>query len=75
MSGTAYSTATMPGGARAERSEPGRPLGIAGLCLLALALIWVVAELVPAVHLRDALALRDFTLLEPPPRRLGRPAS
>jgi membrane-associated phospholipid phosphatase len=66
MSGTAYPTATMPGGARAERSEPGPPLGVAGLCLLSLALIWVVAELVPAVHLRDALALRDFTLLSRP---------
>jgi membrane-associated phospholipid phosphatase len=41
-------------------------LGIAGLCLLALALIWVVAELVPAAQLRDAVALHDFTLLSRP---------
>jgi membrane-associated phospholipid phosphatase len=36
------------------------------LCALALALIWVVAQHVPAAHLRDALALRDFTLLSRP---------
>jgi membrane-associated phospholipid phosphatase len=29
-------------------------------------LIWVVAELVPATHLRDAAVLRDFTLLSRP---------
>ena len=32
----------------------------------ALALVWVVAELVPAVQLRDAVALHDFTLLSRP---------
>jgi membrane-associated phospholipid phosphatase len=66
MSGGAYSTATMPAGARSERPQAGRPLGVAGLCLLALVLIWVVAQLVPAAHLRDAVALRDFTLLSRP---------
>jgi membrane-associated phospholipid phosphatase len=66
MSGGAYTTATMPASARSERPQAGRPLGVAGLCLLALALIWVVAQLVPAAHLRDAVALRDFTLLSRP---------
>jgi membrane-associated phospholipid phosphatase len=66
MSGGAYTTATMPPSARSERPQAGRPLGVAGLCLLALALIWVVAQLVPAAHLRDAVALRDFTLLSRP---------
>jgi membrane-associated phospholipid phosphatase len=66
MSGGAYTTATMPASAHSERPQAGRPLGVAGLCLLALALIWVVAQLVPAAHLRDAVALRDFTLLSRP---------
>lgn len=41
-------------------------LGVAGLCALAMALVWVAAELVPAVHVKDAVALRDFTLLSRP---------
>ncbi len=52
--------------ARAERSGPAGALGVAGLCLLGLVLIWVVAELVPAAQLRDALALHDFTVLSRP---------
>jgi membrane-associated phospholipid phosphatase len=43
-----------------------RALWIAALCLLALALIWLVAELVPQAQARDSLALRDFTLLGGP---------
>jgi membrane-associated phospholipid phosphatase len=39
---------------------------LAGFSLLVLALIWVVAELIPATHLRDAVLLRDFTLLSRP---------
>jgi membrane-associated phospholipid phosphatase len=41
-------------------------LGVAGLCVLALALTWVVAALVPATHTKDAVALYDFTLLGGP---------
>ena len=41
-------------------------LGLAGLCVLALALVWVFAELVPAVQVKDAVALHDFTLLSRP---------
>jgi membrane-associated phospholipid phosphatase len=41
-------------------------LGVAALCLLGLAGVWVVAQLVPAAHLRDAIALHDFTLLNRP---------
>jgi membrane-associated phospholipid phosphatase len=48
------------------RPGPAGPLLLAGLCLLILALIWVVAELVPATHLRDAVVLHDFTLLSRP---------
>jgi membrane-associated phospholipid phosphatase len=29
-------------------------------------LVWTLAELVPAIHIRDAAALRDFTLLSRP---------
>ena len=34
--------------------------------MLGLALVWVIAELVPAVHVRDAFALEDFTRLSRP---------
>jgi membrane-associated phospholipid phosphatase len=50
----------------AARPGPRGPLLLAGLCVLVLALIWVVAALVPATHLRDAVLLRDFTLLSRP---------
>jgi membrane-associated phospholipid phosphatase len=66
MSGSFYTPATSRPAPRPWRSEAAGPLGVAGLCLLALALIWVIAELVPAAHLRDAIALRDFTLLSRP---------
>jgi membrane-associated phospholipid phosphatase len=51
---------------RSQRSGAAGALGIAALCLLALAAVWMVAQLVPAAHLRDAVALRDFTLLSHP---------
>jgi membrane-associated phospholipid phosphatase len=57
---------TAPPLARVRRPGAGRALRIAGLCLLAMALLWVVAELVPPVRLRDAVLLRDFTHLEGP---------
>jgi len=36
------------------------------LCAVALTLTWVVAALVPATHVKDAVALYDFTLLGGP---------
>jgi membrane-associated phospholipid phosphatase len=65
MSTSTYTTPAIRGGGD---SRPGaaKPLGVAGLCLLALALIWVIATQVPAAHLRDALTLHDFTLLSRP---------
>jgi|HubBroStandDraft_4_1064222.scaffolds.fasta_scaffold04396_5 membrane-associated phospholipid phosphatase len=42
------------------------PLCVAGLCVVALAFTWVVAALVPATHVKDAVALHDFTLLGGP---------
>ena len=41
-------------------------LCIAGLCVAGLALTWVVANLVPATHVKDAVALYRFTLLGGP---------
>ncbi len=51
---------------RPRRPLDGNPLSalaMAGGCLVVLAVIWAVAELIPAAHLRDALTLHDFTLL------------
>jgi membrane-associated phospholipid phosphatase len=39
---------------------------VAGLCLLGLALTWILAELVPITHVKDAVALYDFTRLNRP---------
>jgi membrane-associated phospholipid phosphatase len=53
--------------ARGRSGLPGSgvktPLAIAALCVVALALTWVVAALVPAGEFKDALALHDFTML------------
>ena len=59
----------MPRAFMADRAEQRRrpvagPLGLAGLGLVALALVWAVAELVPAAHLRDAVLLHHFVSLE-----------
>lgn len=48
-------------------------VGVAGLCLAALALVWLLASQVPAVELKDAVMLHDFTLLSRP--RVDGPAS
>ncbi len=45
---------------------PSRLCTSPALCVLALALTWVVAALVPATHVKDAVALYDFTLLGGP---------
>jgi membrane-associated phospholipid phosphatase len=55
-----------PGSDRAIGPGPATPLALAGICLFTLALIWIVAALVPATHLRDAIVLHDFTLLSRP---------
>jgi len=51
---------------RAARPGATAPLGFAGLLVAALALTWVVAELVPAGQARDSLALYHFVLLSRP---------
>jgi membrane-associated phospholipid phosphatase len=69
MSGHAYTAGTVPPRSLARR--PGTrgaasALGVAGLCVAGLALVWVLAALVPAARLKDAVALYDFTLLGRP---------
>ncbi len=68
MSTVYLSAAHAPDRRRGGTDRPGAavPLCIAGLCVLALALTWVVAALVPATHVKDAVALHDFTLLGGP---------
>jgi membrane-associated phospholipid phosphatase len=54
---------------RTRLTEPPSAAGAllaAGLCAAALTLTWVVAALVPATHVKDAVALYDFTLLGGP---------
>jgi membrane-associated phospholipid phosphatase len=71
MSGYPYTTpAPMPRAFMATPADepPARrlagPLWLAGLAVVALALLWVIAELVPAVRLRDAVLLNHFVALE-----------
>jgi membrane-associated phospholipid phosphatase len=69
MSGHAYTAEALrrpSGSARAQRQDAAGPLGIAGLCLLSLVLVWTVAEHLPAAQLKDAVALHDLTLLNRP---------
>jgi membrane-associated phospholipid phosphatase len=41
-------------------------LRVAGACVIALSLVWVIAELIPAAQVRDAILLRHFTLFSGP---------
>jgi membrane-associated phospholipid phosphatase len=69
MPGHTYTAVAMPSRPtlrRAERPGAAGPLGVAALCLVALALVWVIAELVPAAQWKDAVVLHDFTLLSRP---------
>jgi len=44
----------------------GAPLLLAAACVAGLALTWVLAALVPVTHVKDAIALYDFTRLDRP---------
>src|SRR5580704_3127297 len=69
MSGHAYSAPAVrahPLRQRASWSGPGGALAVAALCVAAMALLWVLANLVPALQLRDAVLLHDFTQLAHP---------
>ncbi len=58
---------------RIDRGGAAVPLALAGVLAAALALVWLLAELVPAIQLRDAIALNHFTLLSRP--RVDGPAN
>jgi len=49
-----------------KRSGTRNPVGLACMCVAAMALVWVIAELVPAAQWRDVVVLHDFTLLSRP---------
>ncbi len=49
-----------------DRREARAALLVAGLCVVGLALTWVLAALVPFTHVRDAVALYHFTRLDHP---------
>jgi membrane-associated phospholipid phosphatase len=49
-----------------QRLSAAWALRCAGLCVLGLAATWIVAELVPVTHTKDAVALHDFTELSRP---------
>jgi membrane-associated phospholipid phosphatase len=70
MSGHVYTAGAIPrrysAASRSRKPTVASALSIAGLCLVGLALTWIVAALVPAAHVRDAVALHDFTLLSRP---------
>jgi membrane-associated phospholipid phosphatase len=51
---------------RAPQPSVAWALWAALLCALAMAATWALAELVPAIHLRDAVLLNDFTKLQRP---------
>ena len=50
--------------ASSQTGSPLRPLALAGALVLALAAVWALASLVPAIHYRDALVLNEFTALD-----------
>ncbi len=55
--------------ARPRRPVDGSPLSalaLAGACVVALAAIWLIAELVPAAHTKDAVILSEFVSLDRP---------
>jgi membrane-associated phospholipid phosphatase len=70
MQGHTYTAAAMPPVrpriGRREKPGVASALGVAGLCLLAAALVWALADMVPAAQFKDALALQDFTRLSRP---------
>src|SRR5262245_43130127 len=55
--------AAVPRRPRRPSAGPQPALWVAGVCVLALALTWALAELVPAARARDASVLRHFALL------------
>ena len=56
----------MPRAATQDPRGYSGPLLLAALCVVGLALTWVLAALVPITHDKDAIALYDFTRLDRP---------
>jgi len=55
--------------ARSRRTAGANPvsaLAVSGACVLAMAAVWMIAELIPAVHMKDAVVLHEFTTLSRP---------
>lgn len=63
---TIATSTSAPAPGLADRVSAGWALCAAALCIAGLAATWVVADLVPAAHVRDAVALYDFTQLNGP---------
>ena len=66
MNGQAYTAGALPRvreNARQARSGAGTALSLAGGIVIAMFLLWAVAEHVYAFEVRDTALLRDFTLL------------
>src|SRR5271154_5748191 len=69
MSGHAYTAGAVSpvrSARRPSRRGPAPALGVAGLCLLALASVWILAALVPAAQVKDSVLLNHFVLLSRP---------
>ena len=69
MSGHAYGAPARSARARPPGTDEGSPLSalaVAAACVLALAAVWAVAELIPAVQSKDAVTLYEFTTLSRP---------
>jgi membrane-associated phospholipid phosphatase len=65
MSQHAYAAGTLSRGRsleRRERSGVRRPLLFAALCVVGIAVVWVLAELVPVLHRQDAVLLHHFVV-------------
>ena len=70
MSGHAYSAQAAPSRRRLVpprwSTGPAAAIGVAALCVVAMVIVWAVAELVPSAHFRDAVLLHDFIMLGSP---------
>lgn len=67
MSEHAYAAGVLPRTRSAERRErPGAmaPVGVAAACVVLMALLWALAEHVPALQVKDAVLLHDFMRLD-----------
>jgi membrane-associated phospholipid phosphatase len=70
MSGQAYSAQAVLSRRRLGPPRwsggPAGAIGVAALCVAAMALVWAVAGYVPGAHFRDAAVLHDFIMLGSP---------